>query len=685
MAKAKVPKAQTAEAKTERKPPKAKAGEVKADQPKPAETVTAKAKTDKAADDSEKSPALSLAERRDLYASRRFLDSATQRTLGLKIPFHVYYKDPLVAKNNPGLEIDEDFYVPWEPRISHGPTSARFAIVDYDSTANSLAEPARWDGDENAFFVPAPDGRKVDQSIKDTTHFRQVSTWAILQSTLDYFESPSGLGRRISWAFEGNRLLVTPSAGYGANAYYDRKSKSLQFYYFDSEKDGQRIHTCLSSDIVNHEFGHALLDGIRPYLLEAVSPQTGAFHEFLGDLVAILMTLRNNPFRRQLAERTEGHLRTTSGEALLAAVGTEFGDAVAGQPYLRSAANQCRLGQLRDEIEPHALSEVMTGAMFDVFVALTEQYLTRDLGDGKRHTPAQALMHASARMQVIAIQALDLLPPVEVTFNDYARAILRNLAIADPTDPNEYRKMIAAIFVKREIMTEEEATDLTKPAALYDRMPGTIAHDAERLGSSRAEAYRYLDDNRDKLLIPDHVDIVVDEVFTAEKMVGMGLFQPKQIILQYLWREELALEGDRFGAFNGKTTSLLCGGTMVFDVNGSMLYWTRKPGSEPSAVAVTAVAKRDKGRKLFGTEEDALDEVKRGEARKQAYLDALARRIAEGMVGEELAGPAGLVGSLTPPLIAREVDASVRFELAPHFHIHDEDASMGGLRWQTSS
>jgi hypothetical protein len=76
-----------------------------------------------------------------------------------------------------------------------------------------------------------------------------------------------------------------------------------------------------------------------------------------------------------------------------------------------------------------------------------------------------------------------------------------------------------------------------------------------------------------------------------------------------------------------------------------------------------------------------------GKARKQAYLDALALRIEDGMVGEELASPAGMVGSLTPPLIAREVGASVRFELAPHFHIHDDDddAGLGGLRWQTSS
>ncbi|MER8759680.1 serine protease [Mesorhizobium sp. M0976] len=627
--------------------------------------------------------ALSPAETRDVYASRRFLDGVTQKKLGLKVRFDTYYKDPLVAKNNPGLEIDDDFYVPWEPRIGDGPTSARFAIVDYDSTRNTLEEPAKWSVGEKVFLDPK--GRRIDRALKETAHFRQVSTWAILQSTLDFFESPSGLGRRISWAFEGNRLLVTPNAGYGANAYYDRQSKSLQFYYFDDD-NGQRIHTCLSSDIVNHEFGHALLDGIRPYLLEAVSPQTGAFHEFLGDLTAILMTLRNNSFRKELAARTKGHLKTKSGHELIASVATEFGNAVSGQPYLRSAGNEHFLGEYKDEIEPHALSEVMTGAMFDIFVALTEQYLKRERSDGETHTPAQSLQYAVAQMQIIAIQALDLLPPVEVTFNDYARAVLRNLAIANPTDPTNYREMIADIFVHREIMTAEERTDLLVRAPLYDRMPGTISHDPELIGSSRAAAYRYLDDNRDKLFIPDHVDIMVDEVFTSEKMVGPGLFQPKQIILQYLWRENLALAGTQFGSFSGKTTSLLCGGTMVFDVNGSLLYWARKPGSEPFATASVAMEKIKSRKKLFGTEQVALAELEAGKQRRQEYLDALARRIEEGMVGEELAGPEGLVGSLTPPLIAREVDGSVRFELSPHFHVYDaDDSSLGALRWQMSS
>ncbi|MBW8298480.1 MAG: hypothetical protein K0M60_02630 [Hydrogenophaga sp.] len=633
---------------------------------------------------------------RDLYASRRLLDEATRRKLGLECRFDVYYKDPLVAAKNPGIEIDANFSVPWEPGIGDGPTSARFAVVDYDSTTNKLEEPAHWDGSAKIFRDP--EQRAIEATTGQSPQFRQVSTWAIVQNTLNYFEGPSGLGRRISWAFEGSRLLIVPNAGYGANAYYDRESHSLQFYYFD-DSNGQRVRTCLSSDIVNHEFAHALLDGIRPHYLEAVSPQTGAFHEFLGDLTAILMSLRNSSFREELAKRTGGLLDRKSGSELLSSVAAEFGKAVGDQEYLRSGANQETLSEHKDEMEPHALSTVLTGTMFDILIQFTKRYLERERADGEKLSAKQALAFTVPRMQVVAIQSLDLLPPVEVTFNDYARAVLRNLLIADPTDPRGYRRMIAEAFLRREILTQAEVDELLEPAGLYDRMPGNIPHDPAMIASSRAEAYRYLDDNRDDLYIPHSVDIIVDEVFTAEKMVGRGLFLPNQVILQYLWREDLMLEGERFGAYNRQTTSLLCGATMVLDENGSMLSWARKPGSEPSARAVSGQAKIDAGKKLNGEEARALADWEAGKARLSAYLEALARRIDEGMVGQELAGPTGIVGALTPPIIAREAGGQVRFELSPHFHIHDDDdedkdedggqkhhdASLRGLRWRTSS
>ena len=200
----------------------------------------------------------------ELYAARRYLGLDTLKETGLRMPVAVYFKDPDVAETHEGAGIDVEFTTPWEPGFRDGPTSARFAVVDYDSTGNTLTPPAVWDRKENCYR--APDGTLLDEAAKELFQFHQLSVWAIVQNTLDFFESGFALGRRISWAFEGNRLIVVPHAGYGENAYYDRASKSLQFYWFDGEKG--RVFTCLSSDIVNHEFGHAVLDGLRPYFYE---------------------------------------------------------------------------------------------------------------------------------------------------------------------------------------------------------------------------------------------------------------------------------------------------------------------------------------------------------------------------------------------------------------------------------
>jgi hypothetical protein len=210
------------------------------------------------------------------------------------------------------------------PTTLKPPTSARFAVVDYNGDTGHLAPPAQWDEKRQKFVFG---DQVLDERTTETLQFHQVNTWVLAQRTLAFFEEGSGLGRPIPWGFEGNRLIIVPHAGYGQNAFYDRNSKSLQFYYFGSEDD--TVYTCLSTDIVCHEFGHAVLDGVRPYYNESSLVQTAAFHEAIGDITAILMSLRNNAFRQWLAEITGGDL---SGENPLAFIAEQFGKAVSAVP-----------------------------------------------------------------------------------------------------------------------------------------------------------------------------------------------------------------------------------------------------------------------------------------------------------------------------------------------------------------
>lgn len=613
---------------------------------------------------------LSPEQRRTLYAARRYLGLDLEKEFELRIPFDVYYKDPGVAAKNPDLGIDQDFLVPWEPGLAHGPTSARFAVVDYNGDTGKLIPPAKWDAAQNAFTgtddKPLKDIKDI-KAVKDNLQFHQVHAWAIVQNALDFYESGFGLGRKILWAFEGNRLIVLPHAGYGENAYYDRQSKSLQFYYFDSGED--RIYTCLSADIVNHEFGHAVLDGIRPYFNEAATPETAAFHEFAGDLTALLVVFRNNEFRKKLSFETAGNLEA---ENALNNLASEFGKAVEGRDYLRSAVNKRTMQSLAGDQRPHLMSEVLTGAVFDIIIELSRRYLN----DG--HTARQALGYTIMRIQQMAIQPLDLLPPVDATFRDYAVAVLRAEEIANPTDPKNYRGMMFDIFVKRGILYETDRDELLAVRPVFQRISNiAVFHDPETIASSRAEAYRFLDDNRDALFIPQYADVTVADLFTAQKLTREGRRLPQQIVLQYVWREDVALNGDQFGRFNGQQTTMLCGGTLALDQNGNVMSWARKPGSVAAGGGVKA------GSKMA---EEARRIAEQGAGRLTALLESLAKRIKTGRIGDSLESPKGMVGGKIAPFMARTVDGALRLELSPHFGIRsDEDDEMGSRQWQISS
>jgi len=94
-------------------------------------------------------------------------------------------------------------------------------------------------------------------------------------------------------------------AGYWENAYYDRESGALHFFYFEGP-NGKPVYTCLSHDIVTHELGHAILDGLKPYYNEVSSPDTAGFHEYFGDAVAMTAGLTHREIAVDVVGRMGG-------------------------------------------------------------------------------------------------------------------------------------------------------------------------------------------------------------------------------------------------------------------------------------------------------------------------------------------------------------------------------------------
>lgn len=613
----------------------------------------------------QKGNAISPGERRGLYAAARYLPSDVRQRFGLQLPFNVFIQDPLVAREHPELGQDEQVWVNWEPGLADGPTSARFAVVDFNADTGKLIAAAQWNDDLGSFVHGKT---ALNRTNAASLQFHQVNVWALLQRALAFFESGNGLGRRIPWAFEGNRLIVVPHAGYGQNAYYDRVSKSLQFYYFGEKPD--TVYTCLSSEIVSHEFGHAVLDGIRPCYNETASVQTAAFHEFVGDLTAILMSLQNGAFRNWLARKTRGDM---SKAEQLSSIAEQFGRAAEGKPYLRSARNTESMSKVANSQSEHRVSQVLTGAMFDILMALAKHY-----AEGRGRTAPQAFWDVAQRMQRMAIQPLDLLPPAEVTFRDYALAVIRAEELANPLDPYGYRRMLIKAFRRRGILSKKDEDALAAPRYLYSRPKLLVFHDIDDLSRSRAAAYRFLDDNRDELLIPAMQDIVVADLYDANKLTREGNRLPRQIVLEYIWREQVPLKGRQFGQFNGQSANMLCGGTLVFDETGTLLSWMRKPGTAGRTL-------RHGKRRDTRLDKQWAAEVEEGKRRRDELLRSAAAELAAGRVGVVAGSSKGLLGTRLPPVTAEHEREVVTFRRSPHLSLRgDDEDDEGERRWELS-
>ena len=156
-----------------------------------------------------------------------------------------------------------------------------------------------------------------------------------------------------------------PRAGEWANAFYERGTRSLQFFSFVGTAGG-RVHTALSRDIVAHECGHALLDAVVPSLYDSSTPQSVAIHEAVADLVAVLMALDSEP----TAGGGAGAQRATrsTGENAFNAIAEEFGmarpSATAARRALRDLKNDETLSTLAGA-RPHILSTLLSGIFYD--------------------------------------------------------------------------------------------------------------------------------------------------------------------------------------------------------------------------------------------------------------------------------------------------------------------------------
>lgn len=379
-----------------------------------------------------------------------------------------------------------------------------------------------------------------------------LSAFGTVLSVVDLFESPDVLGRRLHWAFDDPQLLLQPCAGRGRNAYYDRRAGALRFLSFDAD-DGTTVHTALSHDIVVHETAHAVLDAVAPDLYDAVTPESHALHEAFADMTALIAALHHQPLRHAAIGASGGAAAALEG-GFFSALAEEFGRAIRRRraDSLRNLYNARTLDpqdrsvdaagrpNFVDVSEPHALSEILSGALYRFLIQLHRDVNAPAADPGADRPSSEALdrsLAAAARQfKRFVFRALDFLPPGDVGFVDFARAVIAaDLAVHD--GHRWEGGALRALLCDRHVARDPGAFAL--PDALpHDRLAGV---DLERLVGDDRVAHAFAARNLDVLGVPADTPFDVQPRLRVRKKYTLPTFdRPGGRVIGYRteWIEE---------------------------------------------------------------------------------------------------------------------------------------------------
>lgn len=422
----------------------------------------------------------------------------------------VFATDPMQALDLRRFDLaTATITVPWDAALKPGPVGEYIEVVDVDPQNGRFYRPV----DLSDGNLVAQDG--LLPSLEDP-RFHQQMTYAVAMRVVDRFERV--LGRSVLWQIEPDywrnapkraagdetayvpmaeqvrqkekleeltfvqreyfergfvrRLRIYPHAMRGRNAFYSPKKVALLFGYFRGlrplpktmpPQPGDMVFTCLSFDIIAHETTHAVLDAINRRLREATNPDVLAFHEALADIVALFERFSLMDLLRREISEAKGRL----GATRLGELAREFGNAMGYGRALRDAIGQDPTTynyMTADEV--HDRGAVLVAAVFDAFLSIYERRTSRltsllPLPQGNRpiHPIAVELLANEARkaaehVLTMCLRALDYMPPVDIRFSDFLRALITADMEVEAQDEYGYRVAFIEAFSRRYIFAE---------------------------------------------------------------------------------------------------------------------------------------------------------------------------------------------------------------------------------------
>ena len=264
----------------------------------------------------------------------------------------------------------------------------------------------------------------------------------------------------------GASIPVRLDDGIDLNAYYARNDfpaedvkQGLSFFH-DTVRDvaaGRQITVFSgeSPDVVAHEFGHAVLDSLKPALFELASIEAAAFHESFGDMSAILTALQLPSVRQAVLEETDGNLRRNSS---VSRVAEQLGFAIrqrspaaVDRDSLRNAANSfvyvdpLTLPSTGPATQltraAHNFSRVFTGAFLEALGGMVARQASRPRADD--------VEQASADMGRILAQGASA-APVSTRF---FQSVAEQMVLVDANlFAGKYAEALTTAFVRRGLM-----------------------------------------------------------------------------------------------------------------------------------------------------------------------------------------------------------------------------------------
>jgi hypothetical protein len=478
-------------------------------------------------------------------------------------PLRVFAVDPGTTAHFESAVINETtLRIPWED-VDPGPVGEYVAVVDLpEHTPLDLNDPS----------VLAQDG--LPPSDGDP-QFRQQMVYAVAMQTIRNFER--ALGRAVHWRSRNGhyqkQLTLRPHFENVQNAWYDIKQGEINFGYFEADPDspfaGTVIFSCLSQDVIAREVTKAIVMGMN-ITFPGGNKDILALYEGFADLIALFQHFSESDVLRQQIGGVRGDLDKRNQ---LGAIALQFGQAMGKPDGVRNAfgfTDDSGNWQPRRPdptayerlVKQHERGELLVGAVTEAFKkiyesrvadlrriatqgtgVLPEGYLHPDLVNRFAGEAAKSARHVLE----MCMRALDYMPPVEMTFGDFLRAIITADADLWPYDHYRYRLAFVDAFRSYGIVPAGlgtlSANTLRWRAPETDEARAAVADFIREL--SKRESYWSLPAEREQVweALEGWRSELAAYLKTGKQLGAIDLAEPFEV-LAFDLRERAAFSGD---------------------------------------------------------------------------------------------------------------------------------------------